>query len=250
MSGFRRGLMANAAIDPLKVPLTFTAAEAGAVIVLSFRNMDAAGIYYRTGTTGSWLPVSDSDMTENGQYKYFTVTTLNGIGDKVQFWNANDRLGTAYNVYTTFTFSKQVSASGNIQSMLNWRNDVPDRSFGYLFSGQTNLIDVSNLLMPATSYGNYSCQQMFYNTRISKAPKFAKSISFTADGAFAKMFWDCADLSEIRCPLTAWTVPYQNTTFDWVSGVPAGGIFYKPSALPEEYGINRIPEGWTVVNID
>ena len=107
MSGFRRGLMANAAIDPLKVPLTFTAAEAGAVIVLAFRNMDAAGIYYRTGTTGSWLPVSDSDMTENGQYKYFTVTTLNGIGDKVQFWNANDRLGTAYNVYTTFTFSNR-----------------------------------------------------------------------------------------------------------------------------------------------
>jgi hypothetical protein len=67
---------------------------------------------------------------------------------------------------------------------------------------------------------------------------------------YMSMFSDCSSLTKIMASHTVWTPPAY-ATYTWVTGVPKNsGTFYKPSALPLEYGSNRIPEGWTVINTD
>ena len=61
------------------------------------------------------------------------------------------------------------------------------------------------------------------------------------------MLYGCSSLSKIEVNFTSWG-NIATATQTWVSGVAASGTFIKPAALPEEYGPNRIPSGWTVVN--
>ena len=60
------------------------------------------------------------------------------------------------------------------------------------------------------------------------------------------MFDGASSLSEIEVAFTSW--PTSNATENWLSGVAASGTFIKPSTLPEEYGVSRIPEGWIVID--
>lgn len=64
---------------------------------------------------------------------------------------------------------------------------------------------------------------------------------------YGQLFYYCTSLSSIEVSFTDWTQVSDMTT-EWVKNVAANGTFTKPAALPEEYGINRIPSGWTVVN--
>jgi hypothetical protein len=61
------------------------------------------------------------------------------------------------------------------------------------------------------------------------------------------MFNGCTSLSSIKVGLTRW---YSSYTNKWVKNVSPTGTFYKLSTLPKEFGHDRIPEGWTVVNFD
>lgn len=58
------------------------------------------------------------------------------------------------------------------------------------------------------------------------------------------MFYYCSNLSSITVNFTQWTLD----TGSWVVHVAANGVFTKPTDLPEEYGYNNIPSGWTVIN--
>lgn len=259
MSGFRRGMIANAtASDPmLKVPLTFTAEEAGATVTLNvYGSVTIPAMHYRMGKSGLWLP-----------YTAGTVIDLPNIGDSVQFWNNAETLSAWTNDYAGFSLPKKVAASGNIQSMLNWRTDCPFRCFNQLFLG----VKLTSLpLMPAkiiggssyyNMYGNYS---KIYQTKLIldfplSTESFLHMFQFatgfeavelrgerTETVNMRAMFRGCTTLKEITVHFTSWV----GESSDWVLDVSSGGTFYKPSALPEEYGTARIPEGWTVVNID
>jgi len=61
--------------------------------------------------------------------------------------------------------------------------------------------------------------------------------------AMKQMFNGCSSLKQITTNLTAWNT---NGTTNWVNGVGATGDFYCPERLPETYGNNYIPTGWTV----
>jgi hypothetical protein len=61
------------------------------------------------------------------------------------------------------------------------------------------------------------------------------------------MFFYCTKLSSIEVSFTSWTQA-TNSTVDWVGGVASSGTFTKPAALATEYGANRIPTGWTVID--
>ncbi|MCR5394097.1 MAG: leucine-rich repeat domain-containing protein [Bacteroidales bacterium] len=66
--------------------------------------------------------------------------------------------------YWQFTGSATVKVSGNIMSLLDpamEQEDVPDYSFYKVFSGLTNLVDVSGLTLPATEVGDYAYANMF-----------------------------------------------------------------------------------------
>ena len=143
------------------------------------------------------------------------------------------------------------------------------KCYRYMFSGCTGLTNAPEL--PATKLANGCCLNMFEGcTGLTSAPElpattlaaacyrymFSGCTGLTsapelpattlASNCYQYMFSGCTNLSLIKVSLTAWG---GSQTTSWVSGVSPTGTFYKPSSLPKEYGVNRIPTGWTVVNI-
>ena len=113
-----------------------------------------------------------------------------------------------------------------------------------MFYGCTGLTSAPEL--PATTLADGCYQYMFRGcTGLTIAPELPATT--LVGSSYYSMFEGCTNLSLIKVRLTAWG---EGQTTSWVSGVSQTGTFYKPSALPAEYGTARIPTGWTVVNID
>ena len=115
--------------------------------------------------------------------------------------------------------------------------------YAFMFSGCTGLTSAPEL--PATTLAINCYAYMFEGcTGLTSAPELHATTLERASCIF--MFSGCTNLSLIKVRFTDW----RNYTNSWVNGVSPTGTFYKPTALPEEYGVNKIPTGWTVVNID
>ena len=115
--------------------------------------------------------------------------------------------------------------------------------YNYMFSGCTGLTSAPEL--PATTLATACYRYMFSGcTGLTNAPELPATT--LTRNCYQYMFYGCTGLSLIKVRFTAWG----NQTTYWVSNVKSTGTFYKPSALPEEYGTGKIPTGWTVVNID
>jgi hypothetical protein len=269
MSERRRMMIANA-LDPLKVPLTFTAEEAGATVALNvYGTCTIPGMHYRMGKSGLWLP-----------YTAGTAIELPNIGDSVQFWNNASTLSTSQSNYAQFAFSNAggITASGNAMSLLNWSATVPAWGFAYLLRYTALLTSLP--LFPSTQVGvaGYYCMCQgcvsLVNQKVSLPSPIIPNAGYYAafmdssiteadiDGStgmgdgynsLSACFSNCTSLKVIRVKFTRWykdSASGDSYFAGWVKNVSATGTFYKPSALPEEYGVSRIPEGWTVVNID
>ena len=111
-----------------------------------------------------------------------------------------------------------------------------------MFEGCTGLTSAPEL--PATKLAVNCYNNMFEGcTGLTNAPELPATK--LASSCYRSMFSGCTNLSLIKVYFTAWGTQ----TANWVSDVPQTGTFYKPTALPEEYGTSKIPTGWTVVNI-
>ena len=111
-----------------------------------------------------------------------------------------------------------------------------------MFNGCTGLTSAPEL--PATTLASSCYRSMFGGcTGLTSAPELPAT-TLVGD-CYAFMFRGCTNLSLIQVHFTVWG----SQTSAWVSGVSPTGTFYKPTALPEEYEEDRIPTGWTVVNI-
>jgi hypothetical protein len=118
------------------------------------------------------------------------------------------------------------------------------RCYESMFSGCSSLVNAPEL--SATTLADYCYTSMFRNcTSLVNAPELPATTLKTS--CYQSMFNGCSKLKEIKVHFTTY---HSNALTDWVKGVSATGTFYKLTALPEEFGTNRIPEGWTVVNID
>ncbi len=113
-----------------------------------------------------------------------------------------------------------------------------------MFSGCTNLTKAPEL--PATSLASWCYSGMFSGcTSLTNAPNLpATTLEWNC---YEEMFSDCTNLSEISVDFTKWGSGH--TDF-WVENVAPTGTFYCPKELPLEYGVDRIPEGWTVKHIE
>jgi hypothetical protein len=251
MSGFRRMMMANAAFNPLKVPLTFTAEENGATIKFTGLSIDT--LRYRMGS---------------GWERYVIGTEISvPVGQSIQFWNENNTLSidTTSN-YGMFTIPKRMKCSGNIQSLINFSENCPDFCFCRLFKNcaittapdlPAKRVGVSSyfglfattsalageVVIQAEKLQYQACYYMFTGTSSGKL--FVDIRATDLDMSACVGMFDNAVVAGIKVRFTEW-----RNTNDWVTGILSTGTFYKPSALPEEYGGGRIPTGWTVVNID
>ena len=117
-----------------------------------------------------------------------------------------------------------------------------------MFQDCTGLTSAPEL--PATTLVGSCYYSMFQGcTGLTSAPELPATKLQTQ--CYRLMFKDCKNISIIKIHFTSWDISaVSGKTNGWVNGVASIGTFYKPTALPEEYGVSKIPTGWTVVNID
>ena len=93
-------------------------------------------------------------------------------------------------------------------------------------------------------------------TSLIQAPKLPApelpAYSDSKNACYGEMFSGCTNLSEIRVAFVEWknSSDQEDNTYSWVENVAPTGTFYCPKALPLEYGLDGIPEGWTVKYIE
>ena len=121
--------------------------------------------------------------------------------------------------------------------------------YSFMFSGCTGLAQAPEL--PATTMAIHCYENMFYGcTSLTQAPELPATelpdSLFVRSGCCESMFSGCTNLSEISIAFDKWN----DNTLEWVADVAPTGTFICPKDLPLEYGVSRIPEGWTVKYID
>jgi hypothetical protein len=126
---------------------------------------------------------------------------------------------------------------------------LADYCYNFMFKGCTSLTQAPEL--PATTLADFCYYSMFSGcTSLTQAPELPATT--LADACYDFMFSECTNLSEIRVAFVEWkdSSDQEDNTNCWVKNVAQTGTFYCPKALPLEYGLDRIPEGWTVKYID
>ena len=168
-------------------------------------------------TTEENYNISDLEYSVNNG-KWATVEA----GTEVTFGGANGDLrlrgtninGTAsyWNKYSTITFTDKtvkVACTGDIRTLLDWRNystvDTQNARFCYLFNDCAVLTSAPEF--PATTLANYCYSNMFYGcTSLEKAPEL--KATELANNCYSYMFSNCTSLTSAP-ELKATTLAYQ-----------------------------------------
>ena len=170
-------------------------------------------------------------------------------GDKIRLYGTNS-------AYNTFTFRPEYiyKVYGNIMSLLYGQNFIGQTiieslsTFRNLFSRvmPANLMDCSNLILPATTLTSGCYASMFNGCEnITKAPTLPATT--LANQCYYTMFTNCTNLNYIKCLATSDVGGSWMT--DWLSGVASTGTFVKASGVSWPVGTGGIPSGWTVVEV-
>ena len=167
--------------------ITFKAEEAQTFKMTTNGNYEISGLEYSVNG-GEWQNVEkDKEVTfggANGDLR------LRGI-------NPNGTANSSSN-YSTITFTNpkvNVACTGNILTLLDWRNynivETNNARFCYLFKDCSVL--TSALELPATTLAKYCYQSMFFGcTSLTSAPELpAKTL---ANGCYLDMFRSCTSL--------------------------------------------------------
>ena len=95
--------------------------------------------------------------------------------------------------------------------------------------------------LPATSLADNCYAGMFSKCeKLEEAP--ALPAQELAERCYNGMFSECGKLKKVSVGFKRWA----GYTLTWLNDVAEQGLFVCPESLPEEYGENRIPEGWNV----
>ena len=134
----------------------------------------------------------------------------------------------------------------NLQAMPTLpASTVNARAYRQMFYNCTNLS--SDILLPAATVQAQAYERMFQtNKKIKTADIRGTSVAYNA---LWSMFENSSLLSSVSVRFTTW----QSSNNTWLGGVATTGVFTCPTALGTnetiERGTNRVPTGWTVVNI-
>ena len=245
--------------------LTFTAEEDSSSFGIDYNYLEPDVQYSLDGgETWSELMVGDTIL-------------LPQKGDKALIRGFNENgLGSNGKQFVHFVMTGAIAASGSVMSLIDGigetlvipANDcfyglfwnctsltqapelpatmLAERCYEYMFSGCTSLTQAPEL--PATMLVECCYEYMFSGcTRLTQAPTLPATMLVVY--CYFNMFSGCTSLSEIHVSFDDWSdVNYPTTR--WVENVAPTGTFICPKALALEYGVNRIPEGWTVKYLD
>ena len=175
--------------------------------------------------------------------------------------------------YTQFKMTGKVAASGNINSIWNYRDlNAPLKKYCgyYMFEGCTSLttapelpaLDISNDCynnmfsgctslttapeLPATILKHYCYNSMFKNCKSLKNSPILRA-ELLVDSCFRYMFYNCTNLNSLTC--LAIDMSANNCTINWVLNTSPTGTFYKHPNATWTTGVNGIPSGWEIVDV-
>lgn len=208
--------------------LCFTANKDGSTVMLQKIGSPAAATLEYSTDSFTW-----------SDYTFDTNILLANAGDKVWFKAGpagNSQFSSGSSARYTFKMSGSISASGNIQSLLDAtlsRTSVPANCFYYLFEYCTALTDPPE--MPATEL-NSSCYFCMFNgcTSLKRAPylpatKFQNQSYQYANSCYAMMFYGCSSLKD---------VPDFPTPISRLSSSSHNAMFYGCTSLVKAPNIN------------
>ena len=249
--------------------VTFEALEDGLTISLSTNACE-----YCVNGDGNWISLAAGTATQsvnNGHTLSFratiTPTSSAGVG--------------------TFTLGKKCNVRGNSMALLfgdsaktNFSLSGKSYAFYRLFYNCSNLIEVSDDFMPATTLSTYCYRYTFQGcTGLIKAPKlpattlqqYCYQYMFTGCSSlttapvlpattlqrycYQYMFQNCSKLNYIKAMFTTDPGSSNSTnqaryTYNWVSGVSSSGTFVKnSSATWSRTGNHAVPSGWTTQTV-
>ena len=169
--------------------VTFTAEQPQTFKMTTKNGYEISGLEYSVNN-GEWATVQAG-----------TEVPFGGINGTLRLRGTNTYgTASASNKYSTITFTDKtvkVACTGDIRTLLNWKNystvDTQNARFCYLFNGCAALTSAPEL--PATKLADYCYYSMFEGcTSLTTAP--ALKATKLAGNCYNSMFYDCTSLTD------------------------------------------------------
>ena len=167
--------------------VTFKAEKAQTFKMTTTGTYEINGLEYSVNN-GDWATVkADTEVPFGGENGNLRLRGTNKYGT-----------ASAWNTYSTITFTKDVdvACTGDIRTLLDWRNynivDTQNARFCSLFLNCSVLTSAPEL--PATILANYCYYQMFSGcTNLTAAPELPATT--LENSCYREMFWSCTNLA-------------------------------------------------------
>ena len=177
--------------------------EAGATVTFKALNSaPARDIQYSTDGGATW---TDGNTGGTG-----VSVVLAKVGNRVMFRGENTNYATGGNDdYNHIGCDKNIKVCGNIMSLIQKTGFetlttlTAVNAFKKLFMSNVNLIDASDLLLPATTLTDFCYNHMFDGcTNLTAAPKELPA-TMVAEDCYSSMFQGCTNLTTVPVELPA-----------------------------------------------
>lgn len=191
---------------------------------------------------------------KDGNYPFFTATTLCYIGGNIMSLTSPDETYSTYNDYirdnafnSLFRNASLIDIDQDNMLLLPATDfrDVGEKKNYYknMFNGCTSLTVAPAL--PATTLRQGCYEGMFRGcTGLTTAPDLPAPV-LTKD-CYKDMFNGCTSLNYVKC-LAVSNIDKDNSTANWLINVSSTGTFVQdPNAKWGARGPSRIPNGWAV----
>lgn len=185
----------------------------------------------------------------DGEWQTWDLSTITlSDGDKM-YLKSDDDIPTGEKdgfdeIYKCFVMTGSIAASGNIMSLLNFSDTLPDYAFYSLFKRCTSLTQAPSL--PATTLAPRCYYKMFDGcSSLTKAPELPATT--LERNCYAFMFYGCTKLNYVK----AMFITNQNLTAlqQWLDEVSSTGTFVKSANATWTNADAGIPSGWTVETV-
>ena len=144
-------------------------------------------------------------------YDWSDIITLNE-GERV-YWYSGQLGQYSTTQYMKFQMTGKIKAGGNIQSLMNYSTSAVEMGFYKLFGSCSALVDVSDLLLPATTLA-FGCYRNMFGacTSLTEAPELPATT--LSEGCYQEMFYNCISLTTApELPATTLAHGCYNTMF-------------------------------------
>lgn len=226
----RRRVFGSGGIDYHKQYLTFVSLADNNEIKFFTNDDNHTRTIYVSTNKNTWASKTSSSAGT-------TLATLNNGGKlfvKAYVDNTGYSNGTYYHY---FEATGNFALEGNIMSLLYSGNNgnfdeqtvLPNSTFTFwqLFAWQTQLVDISNLVMPATTLRQGCYEGLFRNTSITSIPATLLPATTCAQSCYYYMFYGCSNITTLPSGLLPATT---------LATYCYGGMF-------SESGVTSLPSG-------